>query len=115
MKVFQFNIDFEKSSSVSQRNLASFYHRFHCGCSSNMCGCELYAVCPNQMLQTNSYSVVDGATVSKLIQILALDFIYNIIKDISYYSYAIIYSINIQFSEPENVFKGTRNVPSITH
>ena len=77
--VFQFNIDFEKSSSVSQRNLASFYHRFHCGCSSNMCGCELYAVCPNQMLQTNSYSVVDGATVSKLIQILALDFIHNII------------------------------------
>ena len=75
--LFQFDINFEKSSSVNQRNLASFCHRFYSGCSSNMFGCQLYAVRSNEMLQTNSSSVVDGTAVSKYTQIFALNFIYN--------------------------------------
>ena len=107
---FIFVLTFNKSSSVNQRNLASFCHRFHCGCSSNMFGCELYVVCSNQMLQTNSSSVVDGNVVSELIQILAWNFMSNIIV-------SLCFNILKQYLifRTRNVFKRTRNVPTITH
>ena len=76
-----------------------------------MFGCELYAVCPNQMLQTNSYSMVDGATVSKLIQIYSSKFYlqyYNI--QVNTPRFAFLKLNYYLIFRTKNVLKGTRNV-----